>query len=99
MTAVWANMRPLIEEPERNMAFVLTRMMPSMCDMVPAWTIPATCQKMLEARGAPALKAPTAHSLPTASTSLTFVPLATVRAPLIWNIQSCGTNESKVCLR
>jgi len=54
VTAVCAKMRPLSEEPVLNIARVFTKKMPSRCEVVPASTNPATCQKMLDASAPPA---------------------------------------------
>jgi len=50
---VWDKRRPLIELPVIMVTVVATRKVPSRCEVVPATTVPATCQKMLEAKAPP----------------------------------------------
>jgi len=63
VTAVWAKMRPLREEPVLKTTWVFTRKTPSRWDVVPASTYPATCQKTLEAKAPPVRR--TCAPLPT----------------------------------
>ena len=53
VTAVCARTRPLREEPALKVATVFTKKTPSRCEVVPASTNPATCQKMFDARAPP----------------------------------------------
>src|SRR5450631_2332491 len=74
VTAVWARSRPFVDAPVFMAIFVLVRMVPSECAVVPMMTPPAVCQKTFLAC-APPLR-------------MTFVAEAWLRVPAIWNIHT-----------
>jgi len=52
-TDACAKTRPLTVLPVLKVALVLTRKIPSRCEVVPASMVPATCQNMFEATAPP----------------------------------------------
>src|ERR1700688_2700326 len=82
VTAVCANSLPLADAPVFMAIFVLASITPSKCAVVPMATAPAVCQKMFLGRAPPF--------------RITFVALAWVRVPAIWNIQTASEPPESV---
>ena len=74
VTAVCASSLPLIDAPVFMAINVLSRMVPTKCEVEPRVVLPATCQNTFFG-SAPPVK-------------MTFLPLAMLRVPAIWNIQT-----------
>jgi len=81
VTAVCTKTRPLREEPVPKAQLVFTSKIPSRCEVVPASTYPATCQKMFEARAPPLRR--TRAPLPTMTLPVTLKMKTSEEEPLM----------------